>query len=210
MLRNLTIFFLSKSVYLVQTPILLMIDAKMFSLPWKRLFKKFATISLQVVIIFLTNSVIIATTKTLEFSLIYMYLKDKRDDHHTLTPVCIVQRFRFFVRFFFFVSEPQSPSYLNLVTFYKLACGAGVLLGRVNVKKFAIIYSAHHVWFGDWGSGMIITGWSSKTDSSVRYQRFPSSGPLTMYRFLTFHWALRSACTLLFRNYIMSWIIPAF
>ena len=101
MLRNLTIFFLSKSVYLVQTPILLMIDAKMFSLPRKRLFKKFATISLQVVIIFLTNSVIIATTKTLEFSLIYMYLKDKRDDHHTLTPVCIVQRFRFFVRFFF-------------------------------------------------------------------------------------------------------------
>ena len=101
MLRNLTIFFLSKSVYLVQTPILLMIDAKMFSLPWKRLFKKFATISLQVVIIFLTNSVTIATTKTLEFSLIYMYLKDKRDDHHTLTPVCIVQRFRFFVRFFF-------------------------------------------------------------------------------------------------------------
>ena len=130
-----------------------MIDAKMFSLPWKRLFKKFATISLQVVIIFLTNSVIIVTTKTLKFSLIYMYLKDKRDDHHTLTPVCIVQRFRFFVRFFFFVSEPQSPSYLNLVTFYKLACSAGVLLGRVNVKKFAIIYSAHHVWFGDWGSG---------------------------------------------------------
>ena len=130
-----------------------MIDAKMFSLPWKRLFKKFATISLQVVIIFLTNSVIIVTTKTLKFSLIYMYLKDKRDDHHTLTPVCIVHRFRFFVRFFFFVSEPQSPSYLNLVTFYKLACSAGVLLGRVNVKKFAIIYSAHHVWFGDWGSG---------------------------------------------------------
>ena len=37
------------------------------------------------------------------------------------------------------------------------ACSAGFLLGRVNVKKLAIVYSTGHVWFGvkiwRWGIG---------------------------------------------------------
>ena len=73
------------------------------------------------------------------------------------TPSCIV--FMAYFMFMFKCSEPSKVSVTSRLKakpwFFKIyhddlffACSAGVLLGRVNLRKLAIVYSTSHVWFG--------------------------------------------------------------
>ena len=64
-----------------------------------------------------------------------------------------------------------TPTWYQLTVVGCVVCSEGVLLGRVNVKKLAIVYSTGHVWFGDRGSG------EGRGRGKVKYVIFTSPTP---------------------------------
>lgn len=71
----------------------------------------------------------------------------------------------------------------------RIACSAGVLLGQVNFKNLAVVYSTGHVWFGNRGGG----GGSGQERPKISTPPFP---PLSL--FLQVHYKCLSLSNLPF------------